>query len=117
MTPSELIRDLPTGPGDPRENRLFARLLLRYLADHVDYATLNSGQRLRDALDFRTWLEELFSAGSAPPANTAGSPLRSTGRARDYSCPECGHEHEGQRECKKYLGEGRFCPCEVKVTA
>lgn len=38
-------------------------------------------------------------------------------RVRDYTCPECQHEHESKSECSKYLGEGRFCHCEAKVTA
>jgi len=35
----------------------------------------------------------------------------------DPVCPDCNHVHEGRAECSKYLGEGKFCKCESKVTA
>jgi hypothetical protein len=51
MRARDIIVDLPPAPGDPRQNLLYARLLLLYLADHVS--------ELRDATDFRQWLLDL----------------------------------------------------------
>lgn len=38
-------------------------------------------------------------------------------QVRDHACDDCRHEHQGKTECGHYLGEGKFCKCEAKVTA
>lgn len=40
-------------------NRPMLATILRYLSQHVYEARLPDGQRLRDATDFKEWLEEL----------------------------------------------------------
>lgn len=107
MKPSELMADLPSPPGHEREFRLYARLLVRYFADHIYDATLESGEGVSDPMNFKRLFEQCAAALSAPMK----------ARAAGHSCPDCHHEHEGRGECKVYLGEGRFCLCESKVTA
>lgn len=36
---------------------------------------------------------------------------------RDKTCPRCGHQHEGLKECGVEMGPGRICPCELEVPA
>lgn len=55
MTTHDLLSDFDCGPGDTRQGLLYARLLLRYLADHVYVAE----PKLQDATDFKRWLREL----------------------------------------------------------
>lgn len=122
MKPYELLADLPQGPGDSHENILFLRLVLRYLADHVYQAELNSGARLSDPINVRQWLEELASAtrpetsdvteGQATPEFRTR--LRVTGRVQEPEvCHRCGHTHQG-RECGEDIGGGRKCRCELE---
>lgn len=35
----------------------------------------------------------------------------------DLTCPDCGHVHQEDSECRCLIGGGRFCRCERKVTA
>ena len=109
VKPSELMADLPAPPGHEREFRLYARLLVRYFADHIYDATLESGEGISDPMNFKRLFEQC-AAVLGPPVTLRSAP-------RDHRCPECHHEHEGRGECKVYLGEGRFCLCEAKVTA
>jgi len=87
----------------------------------IDHPVLPAEKTLHDA--HKAALEWVLAEAASlveevpEPLNTAAQPLRSTGRVRDHSCPECQHEHEGRTECSKYLGEGKFCRCEAKVTA
>lgn len=53
MTPAELIA---TCAPSSRSN---VATILRYLSQQVYEAHLADGQRLRDATDFKQWLEEL----------------------------------------------------------
>lgn len=107
MKPSELIADCPLPPGHEAEFRLMLRIFCRHAADHSYELTLSTGQRVLDPLDFKRFLGECVEAINFPGKFTP----------RDHTCPDCHHEHESRDECKKYLGEGRFCPCESKVTA
>ncbi len=89
---------------------------LNTLADQLPEACFENGARVLDNTDFPRWLREVAEAWRNPH----GKPLRQImGQfiVRDHSCPECKHEHEDKAECKKYLGEGRFCPCEANVSA
>jgi len=111
MTPKEIVSRLAPVELD----RL--RLIFTFMASHAGDFELESGARLLDAGDWKEFLHEAADAlaEAAVPSGVAGRmnphPLR------DHTCPDCGHEHEDKTECKKYLGEGRFCPCESKVTA
>jgi hypothetical protein len=99
MNARELIADLRLlGPQDPN-------VVFHYLAARVYDARLSNGLPLHDAHDFKLWLEELGEASKCPALPA------------DHTCPDCGHVHEDRNECKKYLGEGKFCPCESRVTA
>ncbi len=69
-------------------------VFLHFLADHAG-----------EVANVTVWLRELAEAARLP--DPVPDPL----------CPDCRHVHEGRTECKKYLGEGKFCPCESKVTA
>lgn len=106
MTPSDLISDCPMPAGHEYEARLMLRLSLRHFADHVHELTLPNGLPVRDPSDLKEFLDGCVTT-LAPPKFVA----------RTHVCPDCDHEHEGKTECKKYLGEGRFCPCESKVPA
>ncbi len=117
MKPSELLADLPLGPGDAHENRLFFRLIMRYLADHVYSAELSNGSPLRDMLDFRRWLEELVSESPEQPVSD-GAPRRlrldgSTNPRFEETCNRCGHVHQG-RVCGMQMGGGPECRCELE---
>jgi hypothetical protein len=126
MTAKELIDDLRLlGPQD-------ANVIFQYLADHIYEAELSTPptrplRRVRDACDFKEWLLELAEAAKLPlgltKAPRAPTPQLSLTQnlaqqpRRDHTCPDCGHEHEGRTDCGKYLGEGKFCPCETRVMA
>ena len=60
-------------------------------------------------------LEWVLSEADVLKLEFAPHPACRTGR--DHICPDCGHVHEGKTECTHYLGEGKFCKCEAKVTA
>ncbi len=107
----------------------FERLVLifNYLADHAHELRLISGDRLNDILDFAAFLRELAAALRFPEStevpdrpDSRPSPkvtLRESQPRWSRRCPDCDHEHEGRNECSYYLGEGKFCQCETKVTA
>ena len=90
---------------------------LNSLADQIPKACFESGARVLDASDFSQWLREVAECWRNPTAAPAPRQIMGQFTVRDYACPDCGHEHEAKAECKFYLGEGRFCPCESKVTA
>jgi hypothetical protein len=107
MTPKEIVSRLAPVELD----RL--RLIFKFMAANAHELTCDSGEKLRDASDWKEFLNEVADAlaeASTPPYTNFHLP-------RDHTCPDCGHEHEDKAECKHYLGEGRFCPCESKVTA
>lgn len=110
MSPSCLMADVPCAPGSRREAELHYRILLRYLADHVYTATLANGAGVRDALDFRQWLEEC-AAAIAPGARPSASV--------SLDCPRCGHTHQNAKDCGQEIRPGEFCGCvyEMRVTA
>jgi hypothetical protein len=109
MTARELIDNFFQRTRDDHDLRLFARLLLHNLADHWHALRLADGQRVNDNSDGSLALRELAEAALAP---IPGKPP-----IRDHTCPDCGHEHEAKEYCSKYLGEGKFCQCESRVTA
>jgi hypothetical protein len=113
MTPKELVSRLA-----PVElERL--RLIFLFLAANAHELRTNADCRLLDASDWKEFLHEVADElAEAGQGRTAQMDSRLLPRpALDHTCPDCGHEHEDKTECKKYLGEGRFCPCESKVTA
>lgn len=110
MKASDFLAKFPLAPGDPRERALFLRLVLRYIADNLYSFQREDGRPLRDAIDYKEFFERAVCLAYIPPEKSRPVP-------RDYTCPDCQHEHEGRDECKVYLGEGRFCPCEAKVRA
>jgi hypothetical protein len=121
MTASDLISNLrQCGPQS-------LSVILHYIADRVYEAELPNGAALRDATDFKAWLVDLADEarnvdGMEIPGETENRPaVRGTRRLQqprwDRTCPDCDHEHEGRNDCGKYLGEGKFCQCESKVTA
>lgn len=111
MTPTEFVSKLcDRFPAEfQREVLLTARLIFQFQADNLYDVQFADGRPVRqsDILGQRAWFQQLVAA-----ANPSRMLL-----PRDPLCPDCRHEHEGKTECKKYLGEGRFCPCESKVTA
>jgi hypothetical protein len=125
MNSRDLISDLPLGPGDRRAALLQARLIFRYLADHVEEARLGERQRLCDATDFKAWLrelaEEVRKIGNLSQDVTTGlkvfppAPQKRYGEA-DW-CPDCGHIHADDEECGFPIGGGRKCRCERAVVA
>lgn len=120
MTPLDLLSDLPIGPGDPQQSYAYARILLRYLADHVHDAQLSNGLPVRDVTDFDMWLREtaegLRLKLGAPPS-FGNHRLRMSGRVTDSTCPRCGHIHEGVGECGTQMGKDRLCRCDMEVGA
>jgi hypothetical protein len=114
MTPDELIRDyLDRGPQD-------LCVFPRFLADHLYAATLRSGApvRLGDATTHKQWLEELSDAlvfRDFPPS-TEVPVLKDSGTGTEVTrpCERCQHVHESASECGKYLGELKFCHCEME---
>lgn len=95
-----------------------------YLADRVHEAELLNGSKLRDAGDFKQWLDELCAASRISPEFAQGTEgqssaesrtrLRVTGRVSEPDiCHRCGHVHQG-RECGEPIGGGRTCRCELE---
>jgi hypothetical protein len=112
MTPNDLVSDFPIPPGHDREFLLYTRLLLRYLADHAYSAELRSGAKLRDAIDFKMWFEEMAEACRSQTIKAGGSaPELRLELQQQKSCPICDHVHEGKDQCGRYLSELRFCKC------
>ncbi len=132
MNPHDLLSDFPLGPGDPLATLLTLKQFSRYLADHVYQSTIHSGERVgSDPTTTMIWLRELSdecrtkAAPGAPSLELRLEQIPRTPPAQvrcDPTCPDCIHVHEGRviagrQECGHYLGEGKFCPCESKVTA
>ena len=112
MTPDQFVAKLcDRFPAEfRREVLLTARLIFQFQHDNLFDAQFADARPVRqsDILGQREWFEQLAEAAN----RSILFPVQ-----RDHICPDCGHEHEDKRECKKYLGEGRFCPCESKVPA
>jgi hypothetical protein len=137
MTLSDILSDLPLGPGDRREQLLQFRLQMAYLADHVYSAELADGGRVRDAMDFVQLLRDLADETRKVlqiPDNTKVSAGAGNGTCRtvtrpaqprwnegsgfhDPTCPRCGHVHEGVGECGVSMGKDRLCRCDLEVSA
>lgn len=113
MTPKELVTRLA-----PVELERLRSIFL-FIAANAHELRCESGTQLRDASDWKEFLHEVGDALAEAAAAVPGciSPRMNLRPLRDHTCPDCGHEHEDKAECKKYLGEGRFCPCESKVPA
>ncbi len=105
MTPDELVANL--APVDLER----LRLIFLYVATNAYELTLADGRRLLDGTDWKEFFHQLGDVLGEAGAGT-GFKL-----PRDYKCSDCGHVHEDKAECRVYLGEGRFCPCESKVAA
>jgi hypothetical protein len=120
MTAKEMIANLrDLGPQE-------FSALFEYLAEHTYEARLSKGQRLLDASDFKAWFLELadnasrtevsVEAGSGTrPKVLTPAPQRRYDSRHDPTCPRCGHIHEGVGECAMYMGNGRYCRCELEV--
>jgi hypothetical protein len=129
MNARELVFDLRLlGPQD--QNVIFA-----FIATRAFQLRLNSGGRINDLMDFKLFLHELseawrfadFQEGVVSPpsvklqvlpecrprAKVARMPQQ---RWHDV-CVRCGHVHEGIGECGVSIGAGRFCRCELEVSA
>lgn len=108
MTPKEIVDLL--APMDLER----LRAIFLFIARNSNELTTLSGMHLRDGTDWKEFLHELGDAlaEKAFLSRQSSHPFK----AYDRTCPDCKHEHEDKTECKKYLGEGRFCPCETKVT-
>lgn len=125
MNPNQLISDFSASVPElhRREVLLGVRLFSRYLRDHWYEATLNNGASITDAADGLTLLEQLVEAltSRATPATPTLRPEQprwsgTTGNLQQ-TCPRCGHVHEGEKECGKFMGGGGFCRCELEVPA
>jgi len=104
-------------------------VVFAYIAEHYYELALSNGSPLAytDVTGHKQFWEEVaeaakvsgFSPSTPVQAPTGfGTSPKVTPRPRwDRSCPDCGHEHEDRTECKKYLGEGKFCQCESRATA
>jgi hypothetical protein len=135
MTLSDILSDLPLGPGDSREALLQFRLQMAYLADHVYSAELADGGRVRDAIDFAQWLRDLADEtrkrlqnpestkvslrqelSREPKVATCRNPQP---RYQSEFCNICGHVHIDDTECGFPTGAGgrEPCRCDRKVTA
>lgn len=114
MTPQELMADVPLGPGERHDVLLGYCLLLRYLADHVYYAQLESGVSLSDPINQRQFFHECAEALIAMMTGKKEAPK--PGYNVDF-CPNCGHVHVDDHECSFPIGGGRVCRCERQVTA
>ena len=125
MTASEFVTELlAQGPSSPNL-ALELRLVFRLLRDRMRELTVQPDQHflteVGDFADFAGECVEALNRKIPLRAGFADHPLRLHGRVLpqvrwERKCPECDHEHEGRGECKVYLGEGKFCPCEAKVT-
>lgn len=118
MKLNELIREiLVLGAGQSsHETRLYARLLLRFLADHVRELQFDDGSYLQSISDFEKALR-LVADGLrvplSPPLNFADHRLRASGRVADEDwCHDCGHLHADPTECGFPIGGGRVCLCD-----
>ena len=87
-----------------------SREILLYIAANYSKCRLRDGQRLNDATDVSTFLVELASELKPKPCEVIK--LRSQ---LDKTCPRCGHQHEGDRECGSEIGGGRLCRCEMEL--
>lgn len=48
-------------------------------------------------------------------SNSSSRLLAAARPIRDYTCPDCSHEHSpGAETCRFYLGNGKFCECPVE---
>jgi hypothetical protein len=128
MKPSELLSDFEFGPGDVRANLLSARMLFQYLADNLYSADLASGDRVAssDVTTVKTWLHELSEAAREMSRNPPGTEVQLLQELRtcrrviksvEDTCPRCGHVHEGSSECGMFMGNGRYCRCEMEGVA
>jgi hypothetical protein len=130
MNARELVSELLLiGPQD--KNVEYA-----YIANRMFGLRLNSGGPLHDLMDFKLFLHELseawrfaeFPEGTRFPESPKLqvlpelSPRATAARMpRHYEtidvCIRCGHVHEGAAQCGVSIGEGRFCRCELEVSA
>jgi hypothetical protein len=143
MKSKELIADFLSRDRVSPQELLFGRLLVRQIADSLDYATLPNGEFLHGPTDHRTFLhecaDELREAGKkvcacelseaarvsvtpellpvlelrTRPKVTASAPQRRW----DEFCHDCGHIHVDDSECGFPIGGGRICKCAKAVLA
>jgi hypothetical protein len=108
MTPSELAKTVPFGSNPPREAYFYASLAVNWLAKHIAEVRTYQGLSINDAINADILLMQYADALrlAAPSA-----------KPFDPTCPDCGHIHEGEDECKMQMGGGRECLCERRVSA
>ncbi len=95
------------------------------LSDELERRIRQRIQQLRQLSDIEHKGKQLYSASTLDGGISAlewvlneAEAVKSERRPRpDPNCPDCNHVHEGRNECSRYLGEGKFCRCESKVTA
>jgi len=123
MTARELLDEILSQGPHSDALPLECRLIFRQVADNLHQLRLRNGAALRDTSDVHEFFRELIAELAPAPKNGKPPSLRQELRQeqprwkRDPVCPACDHVHEDRTECKKYLGEGKFCPCEEKVPA
>jgi len=129
MNARELVSELrQLGPQD--KNVEYA-----YIADRMYGLRLNSGARLHDLMDFKLFLHELSEAWrvaefpegtifppslnllTMPECKPRSKAVRMPQERWADVCVRCGHVHEGVGECGVWIGAGRFCRCELEVSA
>jgi hypothetical protein len=123
MTARELLDEI-LSQGPPSDVLpLECRLIFRQVADNLHQVRLRNGTALRDLSDVTEFFRELVAELAPRPANGRTRPAlvqhleQRPQWKTDPVCPECDHVHESRNECSKYLGEGKICHCEAKVTA
>jgi hypothetical protein len=114
MTPDELIRDYRDLGKQP------LCVFARFLADHLYEAQRCNGRLVKegDVIGVKEWLYELSDAlvfRDFPPS-TEVPVLKDSGTGTEVTrpCERCQHVHESASECGKYLGELKFCHCEME---
>jgi len=128
MTATELISNLRAlGLQD-------AHVVFRHIADNLCKLRLANGREIEDRFDCKELLCELAEAarvldlssgtevsvtagGGTRPKVLSPAPQRRYDSRHDPTCPRCGHVHEGIGECAMYMGNGRYCRCELEVPA
>jgi len=126
MNSRQFVSGLPLGPGDPRANLFYARLLVSYFAERIYVAELANGVEVHDVTDVAKFcgevIEEARKIGQLPGSTEASLRLDSRTpppqlRYDPPSCPDCFHVHGQKDKCGYYLGEGNFCHCPSKAAA